>query len=59
VSFPFLRKENAPVFPETETSWMMSGSGSSLSEPWKAIDAYCGRELTVPFSPLKPGRERY
>src|SRR5262245_20446182 len=26
---------NIPVFPDTETSWMMSGTGSSWMDPWK------------------------
>ena len=32
---------NIPVFPETETSWMMSGTGSSWMEPWNDIRARC------------------
>src|ERR1051326_3139455 len=31
---------NLPVFPETLTSWMMSGKGSSLSDPWNAISLH-------------------
>jgi hypothetical protein len=33
---------NLPVFPDTLTNWMMSGSGSSLSDPWKAISIVFG-----------------
>ena len=28
---------NMPVLPETETSWMMSGTGSSWMDPWNDI----------------------
>ena len=35
-SAPFLSVKT-PVFPDTDTSWMMSGSGSSLREPWNAM----------------------
>src|SRR6266542_580326 len=31
---------NIPVFPETETSWMMSGTGSSWIEPWNDMMAW-------------------
>src|SRR5689334_13377095 len=54
-SLPFLSVKT-PVFPDTDTSWMMSGSGSSLSEPWNAISGLVDScEPAGPTTAIDPG----